>query len=670
MKNFQVAIDGPAGSGKSSISNIVSKDLGFTHIDTGAMYRAVCLEALNKGINLEDENEYQFVKDIDIKYIGTTTYLNGKDVSVEIRKPHISANVSTVSKFMIVREKMVEFQRESAKYGLVLMDGRDIGSVVLPNADVKIFLTASAEERAKRRMLELQQNGEEANYNEILNAIKERDYKDSTRAIAPLIQAPDAILVDTTVMSIDEVCNEIKNIIIKRMGIMEKNEFETKFYKVGDKVTGKVLSVNERSISLDIQTWTEGTMYIEYFTLDKDVTSFKGLVKVGDVIECQITKISEEQILLSRLGEAKKEAFNEYGTKNVDKPITVSIKKKVNRGFITSYNGVEFFLPEADVHENAKIGEKVKVLVLRVDEERSTGLVSERAYKKALENEKRANEFASLKVGDVIEGNVSKLQPYGVFVKFGSLQGLVRNKEIDHVFISNPMDLYKEGENVKAQIISLDGGKIELSFKSLKKSPIELYAENNKVGDTIKAKISQKLPFGIVCDLDENVNGLLHKSEFSWNPNDNLINNVKIGDEIELAILKIDVDNNKVSLSKKALIDNPWSRVKANVGDIVEGKVLEVSSKGLKVETLGVDGFVDIRDIKLEKNSSKLDDYYAIGDNVKGIIKKLDTKQWILEIDLKAYQTQVEREQFEEFLDKQQDEEPVTTLGDIFKDLM
>ena len=148
------------------------------------------------------------------------------------------------------------------------------------------------------------------------------------------------------------------------------------------------------------------------------------------------------------------------------------------------------------------------------------------------------------------------------------------------------------------------------------------------------------------------------------------MNNVKIGDEIELAILKIDVDNNKVSLSKKALIDNPWSRVKANVGDIVEGKVLEVSSKGLKVETLGVDGFVDIRDIKLEKNSSKLDDYYAIGDSVKGIIKKLDTKQWILEIDLKAYQTQVEREQFEDFLDKQQDEEPVTTLGDIFKDLM
>ncbi len=669
MKNFQVAIDGPAGSGKSSISNIVSEQLGFTHLDTGAMYRAVCLEALNRKINLENEEDYQFVNDIDIKYIGKKTFLNNVDVSDEIRKPLISANVSTVSKFKIVRQKMLEFQRESAKNGLVLMDGRDIGSVVLPNAHVKIFLTASAEQRAKRRLLELEAKGESVDFNSILESIKERDYKDSTREIAPLVKADDAILVDTTKMTILEVTQTIKNIIVKRMNEMEMNEFETKFYKVGDKVTGTVISVSERSISLDIKTWTEGTMYLEYYTLDKNITSFNGLVKVGDVIDCQITKIGEEQILLSRLGDAKKEAFNEFGLKNVLKPITVSIRKKVNKGYMTNYQNVDFFLPEGDLVSNAKIGDKIKVLVLRVDEAKSSGLVSERAYKKAQEEEAKAKEFSNLKVGDTVSGKISKIESYGVFVEFGKLRGLVRLKEISHVFVSNPNDVFKLNDKVNAQILSLEGGRIDLSIKALVKSPIELFAENNKVSDKITVKVAQKLPFGIICDICENVNGLLHQSEFSWNPNDNLMNNVKIGDELEVAIIKIDTKNNKVSLSKKALIDNPWTRVTAQVGDKVEANVTEVTSKGLKVESLGVDGFIDIRDIRLEKNSSKLSDYFNVGDVVTGYIKKVEPKLWVLEISLKAYQEDMERKQFEEFMSQQKDEEPVTTIGDIFKDL-
>lgn len=670
MKNFQVAIDGPAGSGKSSISNIISSDLGFTHLDTGAMYRAVCLEAINRNINLEDENEYSFVRDIDIKYQGTSTYLNGKDVSFEIRKPYISANVSTVSKFKIVREKMVEFQRESASCGLVLMDGRDIGSVVLPNAQVKIFLTASPETRAKRRMLELEQNGEKVDYNSILDSIIERDRKDSTREISPLVKSPDAILVDTSNMSIKEVCDTIKNIIKKRMNEMEKNEFETKFYKVGDEITGNVISVSEKSISLDINTWTEGTMYLDYYTLDKNITSFKGLVNIGDVIDCKITKISEEQILLSRLGNAKKEAFKEFGVKNVDKPITVTIKKKVNKGYMTSYQNVDFFLPEGDLVTNAKAGDKVKVLVLRVDEDKNSGLVSERAYKKAVLEETKAKEYGNLKVGDTISGVISKIQPYGVFVSFGNLQGLVRTKEISHVFVNNINDVIKVDDKVNAKIINLENGKIELSIKALVLSPIQEFALKNKVSDTIKVTVSQKLPFGIICDICENVNGLLHQSEFSWNPNDNLMNNVKIGDELELAIIKIDVKNNKVSLSRKALIDNPWNRVEANIGDKVECVITEVTSKGLKVETLGVDGFIDIRDIRLEKNSSKLSDYFNEGDKVIGYITKLDSRSWILEISLKAYQEDMERIQFEEFMSQQKEEEPVTTLGDIFKDIL
>lgn len=217
MVNFQVAIDGPAGSGKSSISSLVAKQLGFIHIDTGAMYRAVTLEALRRNIDLEKEEQYSFLDEISVYYIDNKILLNDKDVSEEIRSDIVTKNVSTVSKFKIVRDKMVHFQRLSATTGCVLMDGRDIGTTVLPNADVKIYLTASSLERAKRRHKELINKGVSIELDEVLKDLEERDYKDSHRAISPLSMASDAILIDTTALSIEEVCNKITNIVCERL---------------------------------------------------------------------------------------------------------------------------------------------------------------------------------------------------------------------------------------------------------------------------------------------------------------------------------------------------------------------------------------------------------------------------------------------------------------------
>lgn len=220
MTNFVVAIDGPAGSGKSSISKLVAKKFGFTHIDTGAMYRAVTLEALRKNININNEDEYEFLKDTTVIYKEDKVYLNGQDVTGEIRKPSVTNNVSTCCKHKNVREFLVGYQRDSAKLGQVIMDGRDIGTVVLPNADLKIFLTASPEVRAKRRYDEILAKGGEVEYDVILEEIKVRDYKDSTREISPLKQAQDAILIDTSHLTIDEVVEKISKLIIERL---EKN---------------------------------------------------------------------------------------------------------------------------------------------------------------------------------------------------------------------------------------------------------------------------------------------------------------------------------------------------------------------------------------------------------------------------------------------------------------
>ena len=215
MQNFQVAIDGPAGSGKSTISKKVCDILGFTHIDTGAMYRAVTLEALNRGVDLENPESYAFLNDVSIVYENDKIILNGKSVGREIRSTRGADNVSTVAKMAVVREKMVELQQKAAMHGKILMDGRDIGYVVLPNANIKIFLTASVEERAKRRYKEL--SNTETNYQEVLENIKTRDYKDSNRELNPLRQAEDAILLDTTNMTIDEVVAEIVRLINERL---------------------------------------------------------------------------------------------------------------------------------------------------------------------------------------------------------------------------------------------------------------------------------------------------------------------------------------------------------------------------------------------------------------------------------------------------------------------
>ena len=212
-----IAIDGPAGSGKSTIAKLIADDLGLVYLDTGAMYRLVTLKALNDGIlgNLEKIEEMLNNLNIDIR--GNRFYLDDIDVSEEIRKPVVSGNVSDIATIREVREKMVDLQRKLSKSKSVILDGRDIGTVVFPNADVKIFLVADAKERANRRYKELIEKGENVRIEEIYENILKRDEIDSTRKESPLKKAEDAIEVDTTSKNIEEVKNEILKIIKKKV---------------------------------------------------------------------------------------------------------------------------------------------------------------------------------------------------------------------------------------------------------------------------------------------------------------------------------------------------------------------------------------------------------------------------------------------------------------------
>lgn len=220
---ISVAIDGPAGAGKSTICKTASKKLGFIYVDTGALYRAIALNFIKSGadesVNCDVEKILNETS-VDIRFVDGEqhVFLNGEDVNDKIRTPQVSLMASSVSAKPEVRAFLLDMQRNLAESGNVLMDGRDIGTVVLPNATVKIFLTASAEVRANRRYKELCEKGTSVTFEEVYNDILKRDYNDSNRPVAPLKQADDAVLADTSELTFDESVELVINIIKEKTG--------------------------------------------------------------------------------------------------------------------------------------------------------------------------------------------------------------------------------------------------------------------------------------------------------------------------------------------------------------------------------------------------------------------------------------------------------------------
>lgn len=220
--SFIVAIDGPAGVGKGTIANLVAEKFGFLNVDTGAMYRSVTLAMLRQNIGIEEEEKIKkLLSEITIELKEENgeeiVLLNGEDVSEAIRTKEVNAFISGVSALRIVRNKMLELQRKIAEGQEVVMEGRDIGSTVFPNADVKIYLDATVEERANRRLRQNKEKGIEMSYEEVLESVKKRDLIDSTREVSPLRKADDAILIDCTELSQDKLSNKVYEIIEEKM---------------------------------------------------------------------------------------------------------------------------------------------------------------------------------------------------------------------------------------------------------------------------------------------------------------------------------------------------------------------------------------------------------------------------------------------------------------------
>lgn len=211
---YQIAIDGPAGAGKSTIAKAVAKSLGYYYVDTGALYRGLAFGLMQKGVPFADEKAVEKeIQNLDVELLYENgvqkVFCNGQDCSALIRTSEIGEGASVISQYASVREKLLDLQRNVARQHSCVMDGRDIGSVVLPHANKKFYLTASAEVRARRRTLEFREKGEPANYEAVLEEVKKRDERDMNRAVAPLKQVEDAIFIDSSDLNIEEVVDRI-----------------------------------------------------------------------------------------------------------------------------------------------------------------------------------------------------------------------------------------------------------------------------------------------------------------------------------------------------------------------------------------------------------------------------------------------------------------------------
>ncbi len=208
-----IAMDGPSGAGKSTVAKLLSNKLNFEYIDTGAMYRAFAYKFYKNNIEMTEDNIRNALANTDIDYINNNVYLDGENVEDYIRNQHISKLASEISKLDFVREKLVNLQRQIASTKDIVIDGRDITTVVFPNAEFKFYITASAETRANRRYLELKEKGQDVRLDDIINDINKRDFNDTTRKVSPLKIADDAIVIDTSTLSINEVIDKLVNII-------------------------------------------------------------------------------------------------------------------------------------------------------------------------------------------------------------------------------------------------------------------------------------------------------------------------------------------------------------------------------------------------------------------------------------------------------------------------
>lgn len=681
-----VAIDGPAGAGKSTVAKMAAEKLGYNYLDTGAMYRAVTFKALQENVNFSDTKElYRCASQCGLRFeekkgcAFPSVFLHKQDVTHDIRKPEVARHVSEVAADRGVRDCMTSLQRKIGQHGNWVVDGRDIGSVVFPDARVKIYLTASIEERARRRLEDLHGKGFAADLETLKEEIARRDDYDSNREVAPLKQADGAVYLDTTDLTIEQVIDRIIIIVTntrdnkipteERMDevnmtntqkerakdTMEENQMtmeealngEFRTISRGAIVTGTVIEKNQSGIYVDLGYKSDGIVPIEEFDGDE------GKYNVGDEIRVYVKKVDDGhgQLLLSYRRAKELGSWDEINEAFVNKtPIEATVKERIKGGYNVDIMGVRAFLPQSQLShgKNAKesIDKSFPMMVTEFDRRRKNVVVSERAILDKVRDKRKNEIFDKFHVDDVIKGVVSRIVEYGAFVDLGEgVEGLIHRNDLSWSVISNPREVVQPGETVEAKILKMDveKGKISLGLKQKKDNPWETVDSRYKVGQKFKGKVKNLMDFGAFVELEEGVEGLVHISDLSWARNIKHPSEVvKSGDEIEIVVKEIDKDKKRISLSYKEVLPHPWDEVTAKykIGDVVTGKVNNMTDFGAFIEIQqGIEGLLHVSDMDWVKKVNHPKEVLEKGQEVKVKILNIDSTNHRLSLGLKQTTT-------------------------------
>ncbi|WP_315324465.1 30S ribosomal protein S1 [Treponema socranskii] len=623
-----IAIDGPAGTGKSTIASLLAKKLGITFLNSGSFYRALTLALLKNGIDLNDEAAVvDFCKKQKLDYVDSHLILNGDDVESLLHSDEVSAHAAGVSAFPEVRRIVNDRLRELTKSLDIVSEGRDMTTVVFPDADCKFYLDASLDVQAERRF---KQGVSGMKLEEIKEAIKKRDEIDKNKKEGALVVAPDAVYIDTSTLTIEKVCEIILNQIHEKGSKMEtqevekeqnrdsKDKFQTQLEESlnslstpenGQLVDGTVVAVTDDTVFVDVNCKSEGRIPKSEFGSKAPEVGDTVTVKLVNKFGKNGPEISKRQADEKRLWKDITQAFKDKT------PIDGTVAKVVKGGFeVDLGGGIHAFLPisQSDSQKVEKpeslVGTESKMYIERLySDNKANVVVNRRKYLEEQIGKARDEFFANVKIGDTVKGTVKSFTSFGAFIDLGGFDGLLHINDMSWGHVARPKDFVKKGQEIELKVIRMDEAekRINLSLKHFTEDPWMHFEDTYHVNDVVKGKVTKLTDFGAFIELEEGIEGLVHISEFSWTKKVNKPSDmVKVGDEVECMILGYDIQAGRVSLGLKQVTANPWDTIgeKYPVGSRVKGKVIKITNAGAFIELEdGIDGFLHGDDISWTK---------------------------------------------------------------------
>jgi small subunit ribosomal protein S1 len=658
-----IAIDGPAGSGKSTIARMVARRLGFTYLNSGNLYRALTLGCIRNRVNPEDpEAALAYAREARLEYREEGVYLEGERVDAFLHTDEIDRYTAPLSAIVPIRHVVNDIIRGVARGLNLVAEGRDMTTVVFPEAEYRFFLDASAEARARRRF---EQGVSALSLEEIRRTILERDEIDKNKAEGSLKIVPGVVYFDTSGLTINQVYDKLIEKIQLEGSTMAQMEVEMDESKnsadniqtqlqeeylksleqleEGQLVDGSVIQVTPEQVFIDVGYKSEGKIPIAEFT---------EIPKVGDVVSViLITKENKhgEVIVSKQKADVKifwknlRQAFQDHTI------VEGTIEKLVKGGYDVDLGaGVRAFLPisQSDAQKVDKpeklLGIKTSFYVERLYSDGKVNIVVNR--RKWLEEEieqKRTNFFENTPIGAEVTGAVKSFTSFGAFIDLGGFDGLLHINDMSWGHVTRPKDFVKKGQEIRLKVIRIDPveKRINLSLKHFTDDPWVHFEDKYHVNDIIKGRVTKLTDFGAFIELEEGIEGLAHVSEFSWvrkiqKPGEVL----SIGDEVECMILGYDLQAGRVSLGLKQVTANPWNDIeeKYPVGTRLSRKVVKITNAGAFINLEeGIDGFLHGDDISWTKKVKHPGSELSVGQDVEVMVIGIDQENHNIRLGIK-----------------------------------